>query len=197
MINKIFIVLFSIFLVNTSIVFGLDKAHVTAVNVSMAKKLIVNHTNTHRNKDTKGLEPSDNQSFKISINKKTFYIVPSIRNSPEDDPSICSVLLFNDNNASVSAIDTLGIAGSIRPWACDDIEAMSFMDYYHDGNIKIIALYSATAPSSDQLNVPVVLKLDINTPSLVIDEYLTNKLKGKHVNSIKSARRLLKKNSEK
>jgi hypothetical protein len=197
MLNNIFIVLLSIFLVNTSQVFALDKTNVTAVNAAMVKKLIANHMDNQRNINTKGLEPSDNQSFKISINKKTFYIVSSIRNSPEDDPSICTVLLFNENKTSVSAIDTLGIAGSKRPWACDDIEAMSFMDYYKDGNLKIIALYSATAPSSDQLNVPVVLKLDINTPSLVVDEYLTNKIKGKQVNSIKSARSLLKKYSEK
>lgn len=171
------------------------KAKVSLISKVLAKDLIANHIGNIKLKDmnTNGLEPDNGQHFKISTQSTTNYIMSSTRNSPRDYPPTCAVLLFNQSKNFVSIVDTVGPNNDKRPWTCESTEAISFSDYYPDGCLKIIALYLATAPSSERSIVPVVLKLDFNKPSLVIDEALTSIFDDKDIKTIKAARSILNK----
>jgi hypothetical protein len=137
----------------------------------------------------------DDQTFLLSSNNTKMYLV-SATHKPltHEFPSnvACSLLLFDSVGRIISALDLVG-ANHLRPWTCDNPEAISFSDYYPDGNLKIIALYNATAPSSEHFYVPVILRMEFREPSLKVDESLTAIVTGKDVTTIKEVRALLPK----
>ena len=175
------------------------KATVKPIDETLAKKLIRENTGKINLKNLTGadnIEPE--QSFKININSKDFYIISAHRKTPSDNNLFtCSVLLFDRFSMIKSSFDTMGNDDEKRPWYCDYVEALSFKDYYLDGSLKIIGLYRGTPPSSEHFILPVIMKLDFNKPSLVIDEELTSKLDGLDIDSIQGVRSYLKKHSEK
>jgi len=175
------------------------KTKLSPISKVMAKDLIANQIGNIKLNDmsTNGLEPDNRQYFKISTLSETYYIISTTRNSPRDYPPTCAVLLFNQAKNFVSIADTVGPNNDKRPWTCESTEAISLADYYTDGSIKIIVLYLATAPSSERTIVPVILKLDFNVPSLVIDEALTSIFDNKDIKTIKAARSLLNKHKGK
>jgi hypothetical protein len=171
------------------------KAIVKPVDETMAKSLIMSHPaniNLKCLKDPNSITPD--QSFKISILSKVFYIISAQRETPSNnDLFTCSVLLFDESGAVKSAFDTVGNDERNRPWFCDHIEAMSFKDYYPDGSLQIIALYLSTPPSSERFMLPVIMKLDFDKASLKIDETLTHKVEDADVNTIQEVRSYLRK----
>jgi len=172
---------------------------VTPVGEAIAKKLIRDNAG---NITLKGLKISDNiepeQSFEIKIGPKIFYIISAHRATPSNaDLFTCSVLLFDAYGVIRSAFDTMGNDNEKRPWYCDHVEAMSFNDYYPDGASKIIGLYRGTPPSSEHFVLPIIMKLDFNTPTLEIDEELTRKLEDVGADTIRGVRSYLKKQGQK
>ncbi|MDA8140069.1 MAG: hypothetical protein M0036_15580 [Desulfobacteraceae bacterium] len=174
-----------------------SKIKISSISKELAKKLIDDQISKTKlknlNDDT--LKPDDNQNFQIHYQTKNYYLISSIRYLPPD--STCSVLLFDDSKNIVDAIDVLGPKDDKRFWMCTYIEAISFSDYYPDGSLKIIALYLATPPSSEHFTLPIVLKMDLNKPSLTIDEELTSKFEDSDIKTIKEARSLLNKQKDK
>jgi hypothetical protein len=121
------------------------------------------------------------------------YFISSTHSTPIDYPPTCTALLFNESKILIGSIDVLGPKNDIRPWTCESTAALSFLDYYPDGSLKILALYLATALSSERFTVPVVIKLDYNKPSFSIDEALTGKFDGIEIETIKAARSIINK----
>lgn len=177
----------------------INKVMVNSISISMAKDLISNQLGKIK-LDLIGvsrIEPDENnQSFKLSIYSKIFYIISTKRPSRTDQnyPLTCALLLFNESKELVSGVDTLGENLEASPWYCDGAEAMSFLDYYPDGNLKIIALYNGTPPSNEHFIDPIVIKLDVNKATLAIDKGLTDFLEEKYpaAKTIKAVRAALK-----
>jgi len=175
-----------------------SKAKVSPVALDIAKQIILDQRAKIRLKDmsTNKIEPDNGQNFKIDVLGKEFYVLSATRNSPQDYPPTCAILLFDESKKFINIVDAVGPNDDKRPWTCEGTEAMSFADYYQDGSLKIIALYLATAPSSERSIVPVVLKFDTKIPSLKIDEKLTSLFDDRDITTIKAARNLLKKHSK-
>jgi len=175
-----------------------QKIIVTPIGEILAKKLIrenVGKINLKNLKIADNIEPE--QSFKIIIKPKYFYVISAHRKTPSDgDLFTCSVLLFDQFCVIKSSFDIMGNYEEKRPWYCDHVEAMSFKDYYPDGNLKIIGMYRGTPPSNEHFILPVILRLDFNKPSLEIDETLTGKLEDVDVDTIKAVRSYLEKHSD-
>lgn len=172
-----------------------SKAKVKPITESMAKKLIRNHKGKIY---LNGLKKNDDiipeQFFEIKTKSNFFYIISAHRYTPSDDNlSTCSVLLIDQNGIIKTSFDTMGNDDEKRSWYCDCVEAMSFKDYYSNGDLKIIGIYRGTAPSSEKFVIPVIMKLDFNNLTLKIDEELTNKLEDADVKTIQGVRSYLKK----
>jgi len=194
--NKILALLFIVVICSTqSFAAGkITKAKINPISTEMAKELISNQTdNIKRNNISPiGIKPDNNQCFRISMQSRDYYIVSTLRYSQRPT---CAVLLFNESKELVNLIDTVNPDNDEKPWLCDHAKAMSFLDYYPDGGLKIIALYIATAPSSDRFTDTIIIKLDFKKPSLSIDEFLTSKFNAdNYVETIKDARKVLKNN---
>jgi hypothetical protein len=169
------------------------KIKVASINIETAKELIANQIGKIKIDalSKQGPTPDNNQFFEITAQSKKFYIISSIRSLPPD--STCAILLFNESKEIIGAVDVIGPKDDKRFWMCTNTEAMSFSDYYPNGNIKIVALYLATAPSTERFIVPVVLKMDLKNASLSIDEELTKKFDDVDIKTLKEARSILNK----
>jgi hypothetical protein len=191
------ILVFILFASSTSIASNTNKPKIKTYPISdaTAKIIIKNQTLKINLNDmrTNNLEPDSGQSFKVIINSRAFFIISTTRNSPQDYPPTCALLLFNDEMKFVSLVDTVGPGNDKRPWTCEGVEAISFSDLYLDGSLKIISLYLATAPSSERSIVPVVLRFDYHNLYLTIDDAITDKLENIDVDSIRKIRSFLNK----
>lgn len=170
------------------------RVNVTKINRTAAIGILKQYSSMLETgvKNTIELELEVDQSFKVTnADSVVFYVVSANHFSQKEPESTCTILLVNNEKSVVSAVNTVGPNEELRPWMCDGAEAISFLDYYADGSLKVIALYHATAPSSAQFTVPVVFKLDLNKPSLEIDERLTRRFDGKDVETIATARAVL------
>lgn len=174
------------------------KANVSQISSDFANKLIKDQISriVLNGLGTNKLEVYDGQYFKININKLNYYILSTTRIYHPEELTMCTVLLFDNTKRYINSVDILGPKDS-RPWTCDNTEAISFLDHYQDGSLKIIALYSVTPPSNETFILPIVLKFNFHTPVLTIDNNLTNELRGKKIKTIGGARSYLKSNSAK
>lgn len=165
---------------------------VSRLNKAFATKLITRELTDLKQLGviTHEIEPEDGQIFEIHSAPK-FYFLPTVSKSTtaETAPWVCSILLFNESKKIASAVDVIGV-NEVRPWTCDGVSALHFSSDSTGKNVRVIAIYSATAPSSERFSVPIVLMLDVTSSHLVIDESLTNKIG--NVDTIKKALRLLK-----
>jgi PAAR motif len=176
-----------------------DKAIVKPIVVAEAEKLVVKSPDEIATliKTKNRVELYNGQFFKVTKQSRAFYIISGKRNSADDNPTTCTVLLFDQSGTVKSVFDVVGPDDEKRFWYCDYVEAMSFKDYYPDGSLKIIGMYRGTAPSSEHFILPVIMKLDFNTPSLKIDEELTSKLEDTDVKTIQGVRSYFKKHEKK
>lgn len=175
-----------------------SKVKIKPIGVSEAEKLVENSKDEIAKliKNKNRIKLYNGQFFKITKQPKVYYIISAKRLSDDENPTTCSVFLFDQSKTIKSAFDTVGDDDEKRSWCCDYVEAMSFKDYYPDGSLKIIAIYLATPPSNEYFHLPVVMKLDFNKPSLEIDEALTQTLEGADVNTIQEVRSYLKKHKK-
>jgi len=175
-----------------------SKINVKPIDECMAKKLINSQTDDLKNVGVfHDIEP-DKQSFKINIKSNVFYIISGTRESKiRTNLHRCAILFFDEEEKIKGAISTVAPQDDESFWTCDGTAAMSFKDYYPDGSPKVIVLYNVTPPSNERFILPVILKLDLNKPSLKIDEALTRKLEDADVNTIQEVRSYLKKHEKK
>lgn len=174
------------------------KAKVSQISSDIANKLIKDQMSriALNGLGVNKLEVYDGQYFKININKINYYILSTTRIYHPEELTMCTVLMFDNAKKYINSVDILG-PNDGRPWTCDNTEAISFLDNYQDGSLKIIALYSVTPPSNETFILPIVLKFNFHTPLLAIDNNLTNELGSKKIKTISGARSYLKNNSAK
>lgn len=177
-------------------VFSATKLEVKKISSSQSKKLVSSQADAIccRRIGCNGLVVSNDQAFKLTREDFAAYIISVT--SRQHDPNypasfICSTVVFNEDGTLVSGAIGVG-SNKLRPWTCDTTEAMSFADYYPDGALRIIAVYAATAPSSERFIIPVVFKLNLEILKLVVDEKLTKLLDEGNVSTIPAARKLLR-----
>lgn len=192
---KIFIFIIC-FIFNGVQAFALEKKtkiNVKPIDRTMTEKLI---TSQIGNIDFE-IEPDD-QSFQLTIKSKIFYIISGTRESKiRVNLHRCGIVLFDAGGKAKGVLSTLAPKDDESFWTCDSTEAMSFRDFYPNGNLKIIALYNVTPPSNERFILPVILKFDLKNSSLEIDEELTSKLEDADVTTIQEVRSYLKKHEKK
>lgn len=169
------------------------KVKIKAIKMDRVVQLLLKHGFPARSSSgITEVEPNGSQSFKVTTDSEIFYILSATHKAKKSFNSTCSMLLISEKLGVISTVDAVGPNEELRPWDCDSTSAISFSDRYTDGSMKMIALHFAYSATSG-FTVPVVLKLNLNKPSLEIDETLTKKFDREEVETIAAARAVLNK----
>lgn len=136
------------------------------------------------------LDPEKGQSFHFNYRRKEYSFISTTRQSATGISAFtCSLLLFDEKDVLIDIQDTIGVSES-RPWTCDGVSSIAFIDDRATSSLLILAMYIATAPSSERFTVPIAIRY-VPSISFVIDESATKKMGDAKVKSIKAARKVL------